>query len=73
MTEIQCVSKIPLQLYSKCYCVASVMKTFTLKGVETIHGSTPGMMDSLHAFRCIHFRNIHHAVKIWNTTVKLFF
>jgi hypothetical protein len=23
--------------YSICYCVASVMETFTLKGVQTIH------------------------------------
>jgi hypothetical protein len=33
------VSKIALQWYSKCYCVASVTKTFTLKGVQTIHRS----------------------------------
>jgi hypothetical protein len=35
--EIQGVSKRDLQWYSKCYCVASVTKTFTLKGVQTIH------------------------------------
>jgi hypothetical protein len=35
------VSKICLQLNSKCYCVASVTKTSTLKGVQTIHRSTP--------------------------------
>jgi hypothetical protein len=28
-----------LQLYSKCYCVASVTKTFALRGVQTIHRS----------------------------------
>jgi hypothetical protein len=27
--------------YSKCYCVASVTETFTLKGGQTIHRSTP--------------------------------
>jgi hypothetical protein len=34
---IQGVSKRDLQWYFKCYCVASVTKTFTLKGVQTIH------------------------------------
>jgi hypothetical protein len=33
---IQGVSKTALQWYSKCYCVESVTKTFTLKGVQTI-------------------------------------
>jgi cephalosporin hydroxylase len=35
--RMQDVSKRALQCYSKCYCVASVTKTFTLKGVQTIH------------------------------------
>jgi hypothetical protein len=39
--NIQSVSEIVLQWYSKCYCVASVTKTFALKGVQTIHRSTP--------------------------------
>jgi hypothetical protein len=30
-------SKIALQWYSKCYSVASVTKTFTLKDVQTIY------------------------------------
>jgi hypothetical protein len=30
------VSKRALQWYSKCYCVASVTKTFTLKGVSRV-------------------------------------
>jgi hypothetical protein len=34
---LQGVSKISLQWYSKGYSVASVTKTFTLKGVQTIH------------------------------------
>jgi hypothetical protein len=34
---MQGVSKKALQWYSKCYCVASVTATFTLKGVQTIH------------------------------------
>jgi hypothetical protein len=38
---MQGVSKRALQWYSKCYCVASVTKTFTLKGVQTIPRSTP--------------------------------
>jgi hypothetical protein len=32
----QGVSKRALQWYSKCYCVASLTKTFTLKGVHSI-------------------------------------
>jgi hypothetical protein len=34
LTYIQGVSKTALQWYSKCYCVADVTKTFTLKRVE---------------------------------------
>jgi hypothetical protein len=37
--NIQGVSKRALQWCSKCYCVASVTKTFTLEGVQTIHRS----------------------------------
>jgi hypothetical protein len=33
-------SKRVLQSYSKRYCVASITKMFTLKGVHTIHHST---------------------------------
>jgi hypothetical protein len=33
----QRVSNRALQWHSKCYCVTSVTKTFTLKGVQTIH------------------------------------
>jgi hypothetical protein len=40
---MQGVSKIALQWYSKCCCVASVTKTFTLEGVQTIRRSTPTM------------------------------
>jgi hypothetical protein len=38
--KMQVVSKRALQCYSKCYCAASVTKTFTVKGVQTIHRST---------------------------------
>jgi hypothetical protein len=37
---MQGVSERALQWYSKFYCVASVTKTFILKGVLTIHSST---------------------------------
>jgi hypothetical protein len=37
---MQGVSKRALQWYSKWYCVASVTKTFALKGVQTIRRST---------------------------------
>jgi hypothetical protein len=40
-TVMQGVSDRPLQWYSKCYCVVSVTKTFTLKGIQTIHCLTP--------------------------------
>jgi hypothetical protein len=36
---MQGVTKKALQLYFKCYCVASVTKTFSLIGVQTIHCS----------------------------------
>jgi hypothetical protein len=39
-------SKRALQWYSKCYCVASITKTFTLKGVQTMHRSRYWTMDS---------------------------
>jgi hypothetical protein len=32
--DIQGVPKIALQKYFKCYCVASVTKTFSFKGVQ---------------------------------------
>jgi hypothetical protein len=41
LRQIHGVSEIALQWYSKCYCVANVTKTFTLKGVQTIHRSPP--------------------------------
>jgi hypothetical protein len=34
---MQGVTKRALKLYFKCYRVANVTKTFTLKGVQTIH------------------------------------
>jgi hypothetical protein len=38
---MQGVSKIALQWYSKCYCVASVTKTFTLNvRVSEEHGAS---------------------------------
>jgi hypothetical protein len=37
---MQGVLKGALQWYSKCYCLASVTKTFTLKGVQSVHPST---------------------------------
>jgi hypothetical protein len=43
------VSKIALQWYSKCYCVARVTNTFTLKCVQTIHHSRCWTMHSLYA------------------------
>jgi hypothetical protein len=38
---MQCVSKRALQWHSNCCCVGSVTETFTLKGVQSIHPSTP--------------------------------
>jgi hypothetical protein len=63
--KIQGVSKRVLQLYSKCYCVANVTKTLTLKCVQTIR-----------LLRCwwkvwTRFRNSPHS-NIWNTIARLF-
>jgi hypothetical protein len=46
------VSKRALQWYFKCYCVAIVTETFTLKDVQSIQLSTPRTMDSLYTFEC---------------------
>jgi hypothetical protein len=50
--------KRDLQSYSKCYCVVSVTKTFTLKGLQTIQRSTPCSIF------CIPF--IHHAYQVYH-------
>jgi hypothetical protein len=34
----------------------------TLKGVQSVHRSTPWTMDSLYAFKCKRFCNIRHTV-----------
>jgi hypothetical protein len=39
LAQVHGVSERTLQWYAKCYYVASVTKTFTLKGVQTIHRS----------------------------------
>jgi hypothetical protein len=59
---MQAVLKRSLQWHSyyKRHCVASVTKTFTLKGVQT--RSISWTMDSLYAFKCKHFRNTLHTV-----------
>jgi hypothetical protein len=51
---MQGASKKALQWYSKRYCVASVTKTVTLKGVQA--------MDSSYSFKCNSFRNTRHTV-----------
>jgi hypothetical protein len=56
------VSERALQWYSKCYCVANVTRTFTLKGVQTIHPTAPTTMSTLYAFECKRSRNIRHKV-----------
>jgi hypothetical protein len=59
---IQDVSKRALQCYSKCYCAATVTKTFTLRSEETIHRSKCWRVDSLYAFKSKPFRNTSHGV-----------
>jgi hypothetical protein len=55
---MQGVSKIALQCYSKCYCVARITKTFILKAVQTIRRSASHWrMDNLYVFKCKRFRN----------------
>jgi hypothetical protein len=58
---MQSVSKRALQWYSKCYCVASITKTFTLKGGQTVHRPRC-WMDNLYAFKYKCFRNTRHTV-----------
>jgi hypothetical protein len=48
---MQGVSKRALQLYSKCYCLASVKKKVTLVGVQTVHLSRCWTMDWSYAFK----------------------
>jgi hypothetical protein len=43
--EIQDVLKRALQWYSERYCKANVTKTFTLKGLQTLHRSTNTLND----------------------------
>jgi hypothetical protein len=72
---IGCFKKRALEWYSKCYCVASVTKTFTPKGVHSIHRLISWTMDSLYAIKCKCFRNTRHNVafgiplqsSFWNT------
>jgi hypothetical protein len=49
---VQGVSERALRLYSKSYCVAAITKTFTLKGVQTIHRSTPSNVTIPGRTRC---------------------
>jgi hypothetical protein len=53
LIDVQCVQKRALQLYSKCYSVASVTKAFTLKGIETIHRSRCGLSPTVPTNTCI--------------------
>jgi hypothetical protein len=59
---MQGVSKRALQWYSKRCRVASVTKTFTLKGVQTIHRSRCWKMDRLYVFKHRLFCNTRHTV-----------
>jgi len=40
-TSVSWLYRVSQKELYKCYCVASVKKTFTLKSVQTIHRSTP--------------------------------
>jgi hypothetical protein len=62
MGHVQGVSKRVLQWYSKCCCVFSVTKTFTLKGVRSIQRSRCWTMGSLYTFKCTRFRNTSYTV-----------
>jgi hypothetical protein len=60
--DLQSVSKEDLQSYSKCYFMATATKTFTLKGVQSIHSSRCLTMDTFYAFKCKSFRSTRHKV-----------
>jgi hypothetical protein len=57
VVKIEGASKRALHWHSKCYCVASITKTFAFKGIQTIHISRCWTMDSLYAFKYKHFHN----------------
>jgi hypothetical protein len=61
---LQTVSKRALQWYSQFYCVSSVTKTFTLKGVQTIHRSKCWTLDSFYTFKCKCLRNSGHTATL---------
>jgi hypothetical protein len=65
MQDVQGVLKRSLQWYSKYYCVASVTKTFTLKGLQILRRWRCWTMDSLYAFKCKRFRNTHQTITFW--------
>jgi hypothetical protein len=46
------------RVFQKELC--SGMKTFILKGLQTVHCSRCWIMASLYAFKCTHFPNTHH-------------
>jgi hypothetical protein len=60
--NIQGVLKRAFQRYCKRYCMASVTKTFALKGLQTINRSSSWTTDSLYAYECNRFRNTRHTV-----------
>jgi hypothetical protein len=63
LRALQGVSKRALQWYSKCFCMVSVTKTFTLKGGQTTHWSRCWTMVSLYSLKCKRFRNTRHTSK----------
>jgi hypothetical protein len=69
---MQGVSKRALQWYSNCYCVASITKIFTPKGVQTIHLSSCWTMGNLYDFKCKPFINTRHTVTIGIPLQRLF-
>jgi hypothetical protein len=66
-----CFKKI-LSIVFQVFCVASVTKMFTLKGLQTIRRSRLWTMSSLYAFKWKCFRNTRHR-NMSNTIVKLSF
>jgi hypothetical protein len=71
---MQGVSKRVLQWYSKCCCVASVTKTFILKGIQITHRSSPWTVTNPGKIRCVllHYDSSKHCTCSLNKFIEAF-
>jgi hypothetical protein len=67
--DIHYVSETTLHCYSKCYFVASITKTFTLKGLQIIHRSRR-IANNLDMYRILHVIKIFTTLKCLSKLMK---